>query len=466
MPTSKIISKNNLENVESSSDFLRSLISFTGSMLSSASSLLQKHWFNSIFFPLTFVLDLITHLFIAINFIKLANKNLGNTSKLILSMISTIFTFIAVIFFFVSSYPFAVGLCLLVSMGVGTILNIGLFTYNSYQLLQLLVNEKNKDLKAIYKSNCFKYGIATLVGMITLSSFILSVFLFPYLATGILMATGILSGIVVLATGFYKLVNYFMISQQESFTFHPVIKSVPLVPEYERLIDNLSSPAMNEQADNAPSFQYYKNENRRQYLSEDIAKNRAYLLMEIFKKINILESEIKKNKGKLGERIWMQEEKRLEKEDLLVDLAIFLLPICETQAENILDRLNNKILISENIHRKIMLQFQSINKNQTSQKTWNNNEDFYQFFNDYHSDKAFQSFFKNVSDIKDLFDAVKHHFDIEKFLELEKLQKKIHVEKEQMQITLQETDPEIIKKLENFQFPAYVYSEKIAEDFS
>ncbi|WP_339049703.1 hypothetical protein [Rickettsiella endosymbiont of Xylota segnis] len=40
----------------------------------------------------------------------------------------------------------------------------------------------------------------------------------------------------------------------------------------------------------------------------------------------ILEKKIENDKGKRGEFLWMQEEKRIEKIDLLINLVIFLLP--------------------------------------------------------------------------------------------------------------------------------------------
>ena len=60
---------------------------------------------------------------------------------------------------------------------------------------------------------------------------------------------------------------------------------------------------------------------------------------------------------------------------------------------------------------------------------WKTYEDFY-VFKGYPIKKAFQSFFKNVSDAKDLYDAVNYHFEIEKILNnLDKAHKKIQIEK-------------------------------------
>ncbi|WP_342219573.1 hypothetical protein [Rickettsiella endosymbiont of Miltochrista miniata] len=71
MGTSKVLQKNNLENLESTSEFSRVLVTFTQSMLNSTSSLLQQHWFKSICFPLAFILGLFANLFMAINFIQI-----------------------------------------------------------------------------------------------------------------------------------------------------------------------------------------------------------------------------------------------------------------------------------------------------------------------------------------------------------------------------------------------------------
>ena len=54
--------------------------------------------------------------------------------------------------------------------------------------------------------------------------------------------------------------------------------------------------------------------------------NREFLLKQILEKINLLEKKIENDKGKRGEFLWMQEEKRIEKIDLLINLVIFLLP--------------------------------------------------------------------------------------------------------------------------------------------
>ncbi len=86
MATSKAFFKNNLEKLELTSEFSRVLVTFTHSMLDSAASLLQQHWFKSICFQVTFILGVFVNFFLAINFIKLENKNLGN-SRLFISAI-------------------------------------------------------------------------------------------------------------------------------------------------------------------------------------------------------------------------------------------------------------------------------------------------------------------------------------------------------------------------------------------
>jgi hypothetical protein len=56
MATSKNFFKNNLDNLESTSEFSRVLVVFIQSMLDSVANLLQQHWFKSICFPVTFIL--------------------------------------------------------------------------------------------------------------------------------------------------------------------------------------------------------------------------------------------------------------------------------------------------------------------------------------------------------------------------------------------------------------------------
>ena len=456
-----------LEDLESGSDFLKNLTRFTDSILNSNATLSQKHWFKSIFFPLAFVLELISSLFKVLRFIKLDNKNLGNSSNLILALISTILTLIAVVCFFAGFFSVAVGICLVTSMSLGILFNFSLLIYNFFQFNRLETTEKNNKIKAIYKSNCFKYGSGLLVGFITLSVFVMTVFFFPYLTTGILVGAGIFSGIIVLVAGFYKLATYIqnsMITSSKISTSSSLIEPIVPFSEYERLMDNLNHVPLNEPTENFNSFQYYKNENYCEHLTNDLSKNRAYLLTVIFKKINFLDYEIEKNKRKLGEQVWTQEQKRIEKIDLLINLSIFLLPTNEKLTQNTIEMIETKIPISTLSYEKIMVQFHHLNdfKNNVC---WKTHEDFYIFFKDYPIEKAFQSFFKDVSDVKAIYNAVNDHFEIEKLLNnLDKAHEKIQIEKEKIQITLKETDPKIIKKLEKKHFKPYVYSEKFAEE--
>ncbi len=210
-------------------------------------------------FTLAFVLELISSLFKILRFIKLDNKNLGNSSNLILAVISTILTLIAVVCFFTGVFSVAVGICLVTSMGLGVLFNFSLLIYNFFQFNRLEITEKNNRIKAIYKSNCFKYGSGLLVGLITLSCFVMSVF-FPYLTTGILMGAGIFSGIIVLVAGFYKLATYIqtsMITPSKISTPSSLIEPIVPFSEYERLIDNLNLVHLNGPTENFTSFQYY-----------------------------------------------------------------------------------------------------------------------------------------------------------------------------------------------------------------
>jgi hypothetical protein len=93
--------------------------------------------------------------------------------------------------------------------------------------------------------------------------------------------------------------------------------------------------------------------------------------------------------------------------------------------------IETKIPISTVSYEKIMLQFHHLNELKNKNNVcWKTYEHFYVFFKDYPIEKAFQSFFKNVSDVKDLYDAVNYHFEIEKILNnLDKAHKKIQIEK-------------------------------------
>ena len=75
MTTSKTIEKSALEKLRLTSEFSRVLIAFIYCLLDTNSNELQKHWIKSIFFSLVLILDRMADLFIAINFIKLENKN-------------------------------------------------------------------------------------------------------------------------------------------------------------------------------------------------------------------------------------------------------------------------------------------------------------------------------------------------------------------------------------------------------
>jgi hypothetical protein len=442
-----------LENAELANYLAQTTLSPTDTILqtvvSNATTL--KHTLKSVFFPLLVLLELMASLFLLIKFIRSDNKNLGNSAGLILSIITTILTLTALSVFFAGAYPMLIGILLLSSIAIGILYNGSLFLYSFYRYLTRPSDLKANPLKAVYRANSKKYGIATLLGLAVFISFIASALLVPYLAPVLLIASGILGALAVLVGCAYKC--YMHIKTSETHANDPYTKNVlmknsekhikPQIPS-DHLTDHLIS-----HTENTRGFEYYTKEHRYHQLTNNLPQNREFLLNQIFEKIHCLDEKINHNHGKLGERLWKQEEKRMEKIELLIYLAVFMLPIDQKNAIHVIHKTLNKVAISAPMQEKLIAQHALFNKNHPvdphQAANWRTSEDFSAFTESFHANKAFQSFFKNISDVKDIYEAVHYHFHNERLIKLEIKRKEIQRKKdeeEQLKEIIEKTHPE------------------------
>lgn len=175
---------------------------------------------------------------------------------------------------------------------------------------------------------------------------------------------------------------------------------------------------------------YYSIDGLSNRMTEKLEKNRNILLEAIFNKLIVLQTQIDNNKGKVN--AWLQEEKRLEKIDILLYLAASLLPLNDTLALDKIKEIESKIgkalpdpSSSHSLFKKLILQFQKINssflnesgENKSTYATYMNREIFLKNINQLQKkSRIFQSFLKNVSETKTIFNAVNKHFKIQEII--------------------------------------------------
>jgi hypothetical protein len=453
----------------------KTLVSRSDALLQmvAGTSTLLKHTLKSIFFPFALVFDMISHLLILIKFKNLENKNLGHSTQLLLSTITLSLTLIALCLFFASTYTVIVGALVITSTAISAIYNTSLFFYNLYQWRNSYQETKTPYLKETYRNNSKKYGIAASLSLIISISAIMSLLLFPYLAPAVLIGVGCLTSIAVIAGCAYTVYNYTKISAlphaplmntQDALTTHSIaIEKTETEAETEMVpsLDNLITQFHLQNQENTTNFDYYSQAHRSQQLSEDLSKNREFLLTQIFVKINLLDQQIIHSRGQLGEQLWKEEEKRIEKIALLLYLAVFLLPIDATQTKNVIQSTLNNAPVSIQIQEKLLVQQHMLNERYplVKQTNWHSVETFDAFSQSLQINKAFQSFFRNTSDVKDIYQAVQRHFAIEKRITLAKESKITPVQEEQEKNYITNNN-----ELADSLTEAYHYSDKFSED--
>lgn len=191
----------------------------------------------------------------------------------------------------------------------------------------------------------------------------------------------------------------------------------------------LETPSYHDSSSLSANYSYYSIDDLSKRMTEKLEKNRNILLEAIFNKLIVLQTQIDKNKGKVN--AWLQEEKRLEKIDILLYLAASLLPLNDRLALDKIKEIESQIgkalpdpSSSNSLFKKLILQFQKINlKLDESEETksfhvsYINREIFLKNINQLQKkSRIFQSFLKDVSQTKTIFNAVNKHFNIQQII--------------------------------------------------
>ncbi len=191
----------------------------------------------------------------------------------------------------------------------------------------------------------------------------------------------------------------------------------------------LETPSYLDSSSLSANYSYYSVDDLSKRMTEKLEKNRNILLEAIFNKVIVLQTQIDKNKGKVN--AWLQEEKRLEKIDILLYLAASLLPLNDRLAFDKIKEIESQIgkalpdpSSSNSLFKKLILQFQKINlkfdepgETMSSHVSYMNREIFLKNINQLQKkSRIFQSFLKDVSQTKTIFNAVNKHFNIQQII--------------------------------------------------
>lgn len=375
---------------------------------------------KSIFFPIAAALELITTLLIFLRFIKADNKNLGKTYDLVSSLITTSLVVTAIAgALFLGFSPLLISGLFIGAMAAGAVYHMGQFVYHAYRWLS--TPSADKAQSAFFRYQTLKYAIASIIGLAIVAGIVTTMML-PMAAPIVLAIGGIATASILIAGGLYSLYRY----------FNPT-PSHDTLPQKTRREERRAEQALNEdnmlrnQITNTKStgFDYYHRIDRSQKLTGDPNQNRQFLLMEIYEKITSLEKQIHHAKGSIGNAVWSEEKKRSEKIEFLTNLAVSLLPIDKDQATKKLDDLKKLLGNPETFDEftnKVLAQHSSINNlsannidpanSPISPEEYWTNDKFEKFLETLSVKKAFQSFFREKSDTKDIYEAVVNSFSI------------------------------------------------------
>jgi hypothetical protein len=218
-------------------------------------------------FPFAAVTEVITTLLTFAGFINANNRNLGKTFDLILSLSTTALVLTAVIGgLWFGFAPLVVSSLFLAAIGSGALYNAGQFFYHAYRWLSSSSTE-NHVLKATYRNQTLKYGIASLIGLAIIVGVITTLML-PMAAPIVLLVGGALAATAItvgLVYHLYKAFNPSVVSEQAA------IEST----EHQPLLDN--SPEIKQ------SFDYYN--------IQPAVTDKDTLVTQINDKINSLENQ-------------------------------------------------------------------------------------------------------------------------------------------------------------------------------
>ncbi|MGC1854555.1 MAG: hypothetical protein WA659_04190 [Candidatus Aquirickettsiella sp.] len=313
-----------------------------------------------ILFPLVVIPDAIASLFALYHFARAKNKNLGKTFDLIHAPIKTALVFTAV--FAGLSLIFVQGL-FLTAIGSSAVYHLGLSVFHAYHWLR---SEKNSPARSLHKSHTLNNLIATTIGGIVIAGIILTMVLAPYLAATILAVAGITIASMLMITTVFAIFRNF-----KNSPLYPTITPTLSDENFESPFDHSSSLNSNSDlSDRAPrssqqnqNSNYYHREFRSEKLTGRQAEDKEFLIKEIEGKKENLQQQIESSKNSFFGCIWSEKSKRVIKLNYLESLKIQLVGGLD-------DREN--------------------------------------LFNP--SNKAFQSFFKDIGDVEDISQATEHYF--------------------------------------------------------
>ncbi len=256
-------------------------------------------------FPFAAITETITTLLAFTGFITAKNRNLGKTFDLTLSLLTTTLVLYAVIGgLWFGFTPIAVSSLFLAAIGSGALYNVGQFFYHAYRWLSRPSTPENNALKATYRNQTIKYGIASLIGLTLVAGIITTLILplmLPVIAPIVLVVGGI-SAATALAIGLiyriYKAFNPTVVSNQ----LHQVNIEENNHVGYQRL--NNDNTSETEQV-----FDYYN--------IQPAVTDKETLLIQIQAKKASLRSQIEQSQGTISEQLWPQETKRNNKLDYL-----------------------------------------------------------------------------------------------------------------------------------------------------
>lgn len=312
-----------------------------------------------ILFPLVIIPDAIASLFALYHFSSAKNKNLGKTFDLIHAPIKAALVFTAV--FAGLSLIFVQGL-FLTAVGSSVIYHLGLSIFHAYHWLK---SGRNSPALALHKNHTINNFIATTIGGIVVTGIILTMVVAPYLAATILAVAGITIASMLMLTTVFAIFRNF-----KNPPLYPTITPTLSDENSENPFDHSASlNSISTLSDRAPyssqqnqNSNYYHCEFRSEKLTGRQAEDKEFLIREIEGKKENLQQQIESSKNSFFGCIWSEESKRQTKIDFLDSL--------KSTIEG-----NNEVI---NLPPP--------------------------------SNKAFQSFFKDIGDVEDISQATERYF--------------------------------------------------------
>jgi hypothetical protein len=305
-----------------------------------------------ILFPLVVIPDAIASLFTFYHFARAKNKNLGKTFDLIHVPIKTALVFTAV--FAGLSLIFVQGL-FLTAVGSSVVYHLSLSIFHAYHWFK---SEKNLSIRALHKNHTINNLFSTSIGGIVVAGIILTMVVAPYLAATILTVAGITTASLLMLFTVFAIYRNF--KNPDPHTPAPDLSETTERNLESSLTstDSISAELSIVSRINPVNTNYYHREFRCEKKFNSQEGNKSFLLEEIGNKIESLDQQIKNSRTNFLGR--SEESKRQDKIAFLSSLR---------------DKIND-------------------NKSNLPPP----------------SNKAFQSFFKDIGDVEDISLATEHYF--------------------------------------------------------